>query len=62
MPGGGGLSRKEIDDYTDFVSRYGAKGLAYIKVNDVAAGRDGLQSPILKFLSNEVIEAVLNRM
>jgi aspartyl-tRNA synthetase len=50
VPGGGTtLSRKEIDDYTEYVSRYGAKGLAYIKVNDVAKGRDGLQSPILKF-------------
>ena len=44
-------TRKQIDDYTAFVARYGAKGLAYIKVNDAAKGRDGLQSPILKFLS-----------
>ena len=46
--GGTKLSRKEIDDYTTFVARYGAKGLAYVKVNEKAKGRDGLQSPILK--------------
>ncbi len=61
LPGGGALSRKEIDDYTAFVAIYGARGLAYIKVNDLAAGRDGLQSPILKFLPDAVIEAVLAR-
>ena len=61
VPGGGELRRKEIDDYTDFVSRYGAKGLAYIKVNDVAAGRDGLQSPILKFLPDEAVSGVIER-
>jgi len=61
LPGGGELTRKEIDDLTAFVGRYGAKGLAYIKVNDVAAGRDGLQSPILKFLPDEAISAVLER-
>ena len=61
VPGGGELSRKEIDDYTDFVDRYGAKGLAYIKVNDVAAGRDGLQSPILKFLSDEAVSGIIER-
>ncbi|MEJ2059149.1 MAG: aspartate--tRNA ligase [Gammaproteobacteria bacterium] len=61
LPGGGDLSRKEIDDYTAFVSRYGAKGLAYIKVNDLAAGRDGLQSPILKFLPDEVVTAIMER-
>jgi aspartyl-tRNA synthetase len=60
-PGGGALSRKQIDDYTDFVAIYGAKGLAYIKVNDMAAGRDGLQSPILKFLPDPVVEAILAR-
>ena len=48
----GSSPRKEIDDYTAFVARYGAKGLAYIKVNEAAKGRDGLQSPILKFLSD----------
>jgi aspartyl-tRNA synthetase len=62
LPGGGRLTRKEIDDYTAFVARYGAKGLAYIKVNDRAAGRDGLQSPILKFLPDDAIEAALARV
>ncbi len=57
--GGEKLSRKQIDDYTAFVSRYGAKGLAYVKVNDAAVGRDGLQSPILKFLSDEAITGIL---
>ncbi len=60
-PGGGALSRKVIDDYTDFVARYGAKGLAYIKVNDRAAGTEGLQSPILKFLPETVVSEVLDR-
>lgn len=60
-PGGDRLSRKEIDDYTKFVSRYGAKGLAWVKVNDVAAGREGLQSPILKFLPDEAIAGILQR-
>jgi len=61
VPGGAELSRKEIDDYTDFVGRYGARGLAWIKVNDVAAGRDGLQSPIVKFLPDEAISAIIQR-
>ena len=61
VPQGGSLSRKQIDDYTAFVSRYGAKGLAYIKVNDIAAGRDGLQSPIVRFLTDSAIEGVLER-
>ena len=61
LPGGGELSRKEIDDYTDYVGRYGAKGLAWIKVNDVAAGRDGLQSPIVKFLPDEVLDAIIDK-
>jgi len=61
VPGGNELSRKEIDDYTSFVGRYGAKGLAYIKVNDVAAGRDGLQSPILKFLPDDAVDGILSR-
>src|SRR5690554_3750449 len=61
VPGGGELTRKEIDDYTALVARHGAKGLAYIKVNDRAAGRDGLQSPILKFLPDEAIEGILAR-
>ncbi|HRP87536.1 MAG TPA: aspartate--tRNA ligase [Gammaproteobacteria bacterium] len=61
VPGGAGLSRKEIDDYTAFVARYGARGLAYVKVNDAAGGRDGLQSPILKFLPDEAIAGILSR-
>lgn len=61
LPQGGKLSRKEIDDYTKFVGIYGAKGLAYIKVNDLAQGREGLQSPILKFLPDNVIEELLQR-
>jgi aspartyl-tRNA synthetase len=61
VPGGGALTRKEIDDYTAYVARYGAKGLAYVKVNDVAKGRDGLQSPIVKFLSDAAIAGVLAR-
>jgi aspartyl-tRNA synthetase len=61
VPGGGRLSRKEIDDYTAFVARYGARGLAYIKVNDVTKGRDGLQSPITKFLSDEAIAGIVAR-
>ncbi len=61
LPGGSRLSRKEIDDYTDFVGRYGAKGLAYIKVNDAAKGRDGLQSPILKFLPDDTVTGIMER-
>ena len=59
--GGERLSRKEIDDYTAYVGRYGAKGLAYVKVNDVSKGRDGLQSPILKFLSDAAVAGILSR-
>ncbi|HAI69996.1 MAG TPA: aspartate--tRNA ligase [Gammaproteobacteria bacterium] len=55
------LTRKQIDDYTHFVGIYGAKGLAYIKVNDISAGRKGLQSPILKFLPDEALNALLKR-
>ncbi|MEM8984720.1 MAG: aspartate--tRNA ligase [Pseudomonadota bacterium] len=61
VPGGSALSRKEIDDYTAFVGRYGAKGLAYIKVNDASAGRDGLQSPILKFLPDNAVDGIIER-
>jgi aspartyl-tRNA synthetase len=61
VPGGGKLTRKEIDDYTAFVARYGARGLAYIKVNDPAKGRDGLQSPITKFLSDAAVAGILAR-
>jgi aspartyl-tRNA synthetase len=59
VPKGGDLSRKEIDDLTKFVGIYGAKGLAYIKVNDLSAGIDGLQSPIVKFAPAEVWDSVL---
>ncbi len=61
LPKGGELTRKEIDDYTKFVSIYGAKGLAYIKVNTLAKGRVGLQSPILKFLPDDVIDGIMKR-
>jgi aspartyl-tRNA synthetase len=61
LPGGNTLTRKEIDDYTAYVGRYGARGLAYIKCNDVAQGRDGLQSPILKFLPDEAIATIVER-
>jgi len=61
LPNGGELTRKEIDDYTKFVSNYGAKGLAYIKVNDLEQGREGLQSPILKFLPDDVIAQIIER-
>ena len=61
VPGGGALSRGEIDGYTEFVKVYGAKGLAYIKVNTRAKGAEGLQSPILKFLPADVIEQILER-
>ncbi len=56
------MSRKQIDDYTNFVSNYGAKGLAYIKVNEVEKGVDGLQSPILKFLNEEVIKQLIEKL
>ncbi len=59
VPGGASLSRKEIDDYTQYVSIYGAKGLAYIKVN--AEGKEGLQSPILKFLPDDAVNGILER-
>jgi aspartyl-tRNA synthetase len=62
LPGGGDLSRKEIDDYTAHVARFGARGLAYIKVNDAAAGRDGLQSPILKFLPDATVQGLIDRL
>ncbi|MDH3266152.1 MAG: aspartate--tRNA ligase [Gammaproteobacteria bacterium] len=61
LPSGNDLSRKDIDGYADFVGRYGARGLAYIKVNDVDAGRDGLQSPIMKFLPDEAVAGILER-
>lgn len=61
VPQGGELSRKEIDDYTSFVGIYGAKGLAYIKVNAIEKGLEGLQSPILKFLPETVVKIILER-
>ncbi len=61
VPGGAQISRGEIDGYTEFVKIYGAKGLAWIKVNEVAKGRDGLQSPIVKNLHDAAIAAILER-
>mgnify|MGYP005838385577 CR=1 FL=1 len=61
VPGGASLSRSQIDEYTRFVGIYGARGLAYIKVNDLAAGSEGLQSPILKFLPQAAISGILER-
>ena len=62
VPGGASLSRKTIDEYTDFVGIYEAKGLAWIKVNDIDTGLDGLQSPIIKFLGKEVTMALIERL
>lgn len=61
VPGGAEMSRKVIDNYTAYVATYGAKGLAYIKVNDVDVGRDGLQSPILKFLPDDAVSGIIER-
>ncbi|MCO4322446.1 aspartate--tRNA ligase [Aliidiomarina quisquiliarum] len=61
IPGGASLSRKQIDDYTDYVKVYGAKGLAWLKVNDKDAGMDGLQSPVLKFLPEAAVTEILAR-
>jgi len=61
VPGGNALTRKQIDVYEEFVKRYGAKGLAYIKCNEVAKGRDGLQSPIVKNIDDEVLQAIVER-
>ncbi len=61
VPGGGELTRGEIDGYTQFVGIYGARGLAYIKVNEIAKGRDGLQSPIVKNLSDAALKAIVER-
>ncbi|MBS25010.1 MAG: aspartate--tRNA ligase [Gammaproteobacteria bacterium] len=60
VPQGGSLSRKVIDEYTDFVGIYGARGLAWIKVNDLDAGIEGLQSPIIKFLGEEVVNSLIS--
>ncbi len=62
LPGGAKLSRKDIDGYTEFVGIYGARGLAWIKVNNIAAGSEGLQSPILKFLPAAVVEGLMQRL
>ena len=62
VPGGGDLSRKQIDDYTKFVGIYGAKGLAWIKVNSLEDGIEGLQSPIIKFLGDDVTLSVMERV
>ncbi len=62
LPNGNTLTRKQIDDYTDYVSRYGARGLAYIKINDIEQGMEGLQSPILKFLPEDKVQEVLKRV
>lgn len=61
LPGGAKLTRKELDDYADFVGRYRAKGLAYIKVNEIENGANGLQSPILKFLPDDVVMEIMQR-
>jgi len=61
VPGGGALTRQQIDGYTEFVAGLGARGLAWVKVNDAAAGRGGLQSPILKFLPDETVRAIVRR-
>ena len=62
VPGGASISRKEIDGYTKFVSIYGAKGLAWVKVNDIAQGLAGLQSPILKFMPDDTVLALMQRL
>ena len=61
VPGGNAMPRSQIDEYTAYVGRYGAKGLAYVKVSDVSQGRAGLQSPILKFLSDAAVDGILAR-
>lgn len=62
VPNGASITRKQIDEYTQFVSIYGAKGLAWLKVNDLSAGFEGIQSPIAKFLSEDVLNAILARV
>ena len=62
VPGGATISRKEIDDYTSYVSIFGARGLAWIKVNDIDAGVAGLQSPILKFMPDEIVSQMMQRL
>ena len=62
VPGGAKISRKEIDDFTKYVGNYGARGLAWIKVNDKAAGVEGLQSPILKFMPEDTVSQLVERL
>lgn len=62
VPGGASISRKEIDDYTSYIANYGARGLAWIKVNDIAAGVEGLQSPILKFMPEAIVAQLMERL
>lgn len=62
VPGGASISRKIIDDYTAFVAIYGAKGLAWVKVNDIDAGLEGLQSPILKFMPEDVVKSLMEKL
>jgi aspartyl-tRNA synthetase len=62
VPGGASLSRKAIDDYTEFVGKFGAKGLAWIKINDCESGMSGLQSPIIKFMPEQVINNLMRRL
>ena len=62
VPGGEELTRKQIDDYTDFVSNFGAKGLAYIRVEDPKKGKEGLQSPIIKFLEDDILKVLLKQV
>ena len=62
VPGGASISRKEIDDYTKFVGQYGAKGLAWVKVNALSEGLEGLQSPILKFMPDDVVMTLIERV
>ncbi|MFK8049517.1 MAG: aspartate--tRNA ligase [Halioglobus sp.] len=62
VPGGASISRKEIDNYTSYVSIYGARGLAWVKVNDIDAGVEGLQSPILKFMPEDVVAQLMRRL
>tara|TARA_R110000796_G_scaffold14381_3_gene46840 strand:- start:9891 stop:11666 length:1776 start_codon:yes stop_codon:yes gene_type:complete len=61
IPTGASLSRKQIDDYTKFAGIYGAKGLAWMKINDLAAGMDGIQSPVLKFLTESIVNDIISR-
>ena len=62
VPNGKSLTRKQIDDYTDFVGTYGAKGLAYIRIEDPTKGREGMQSPIIKFLEDSILETLISSL